>query len=100
MYVLLPTSKASDALIRLESHLTPEIIENMVGNMKNRTCNIGIPRMKLSSTLNLNEALASLGLSSLFDPRTANLGLLSPGVGADVLSRSDANEDFTKDYSR
>ena len=93
MYVLLPTSKAPDALIRLESNLTPEVIEDMVDNMKNRTCILGMPRMKLSSTLNLNEALASLGLSSLFDPRTANLGLLSPGFGAEIFSRSGVDND-------
>lgn len=81
MYVLLPTQSNRNALDNLEARLSPEIIDMLIGKMKNTTCIIGMPRMKLSSTLSLNRALNSLGLTSLFIPGVANLGLLSPGNG-------------------
>lgn len=79
MYVLLPTAKDADALRRLERQLNAENLENMINRMKTEVCVFGLPRMKLSSTLNLNKALHSLGLTSLFDRRASNLGVLSQG---------------------
>ncbi|XP_012540036.1 serine protease inhibitor 28Dc [Monomorium pharaonis] len=81
MYVLLPKAEGAAALKNFQDQLTPETIEDLINNMKNETCIVALPRMKLSSTLNLNEALNSLGLYSLFDPKTADLSLLSNGYG-------------------
>lgn len=81
MYVLLPKAEGAAALKSFQEQLTPEIIEYLISNTKNETCVIGFPRMKLSSTLNLNSALNSLGLYTLFDPKTADLSLLSNGFG-------------------
>lgn len=81
MYVLLPKAEGAAALKSFQDQLTAETIEYLISNMKNETCIIGFPRMKLSSTLNLNDALHSLGLYSLFDPKTADLSLLSNGFG-------------------
>ncbi|XP_074100340.1 serine protease inhibitor 28Dc isoform X1 [Cotesia typhae] len=80
MYALLPTATNSNALDDLESRITPEVINSLINKMINSTCIIAIPRMKLSSTLSLNRALQSLGLTSLFTPSEANLGLLSTGL--------------------
>ncbi|XP_046410123.1 serine protease inhibitor 28Dc-like [Neodiprion fabricii] len=79
MYVVLPTNRGVNALRDLESRLSAERLENLIGSTKNETCIIALPRMKLSSTLSLSRALQSLGLNSLFDPLSADLSLLSPG---------------------
>lgn len=81
MYVLLPKAEGAAALKNFQDQLTAETIEYLISNMKNETCVIGFPRMKLSSKLNLNNALLSLGLHSMFDPKTADLSLLSSGIG-------------------
>lgn len=81
MYVLLPKAEGAAALKSFQDQLTAETIEYLINNTKNETCIIGFPRMKLSSTLNLNDALHNLGLYSLFDPKIADLSLLSNGFG-------------------
>ncbi|KAL6260431.1 hypothetical protein P5V15_007957 [Pogonomyrmex californicus] len=81
MYVLLPKTEGAAALRNFQDQLTAETIERLINSTKNETCIIGFPRMKLSSKLNLNNALHSLGLQSLFDPRTADLSLVSSGYG-------------------
>lgn len=85
MYVLLPKAEGAAALKSFKDQLTAETIEYLISNMKNETCIIGFPRMKLSSTINLNNALHSLGLHSLFDPNTADLSLLSNGFGQEPI---------------
>ncbi|XP_015517868.2 serine protease inhibitor 28Dc [Neodiprion lecontei] len=93
MYVVLPTNRGVNALRDLESRLSAERLENLIGSTKNETCIIALPRMKLSSTLSLSRALQSLGLNSLFDPLSADLSLLSPGyTGAS--SQLQSNNQF------
>ncbi|EZA61168.1 hypothetical protein X777_08380 [Ooceraea biroi] len=75
MYVLLPSAEGATALKSFRDGLTAEIIENLISNLRNQTCIIGLPRMKLSSTLTLNNALQSLGLHSA--------SLTNPGLFAD-----------------
>lgn len=82
MYVLLPKAEGAAALKRFRDQLTAEIIENLISNLKSQTCIIGLPRMKLSSTLRLNKALRNMGLTSLFNPTTADLSLLSGGYNS------------------
>lgn len=79
MYILLPKNAGAKALREFQNKLTVDIIENLVKNMKNETCIIGMPRMKLSSTLHLEPVLAALGVKSLFDPELADLSLISQG---------------------
>jgi len=86
MYVLLPNAEGATALKNFRNGLTAEIIENLISNLKNQTCVIGLPRMKLSNTLNLNNALQNLGLRSLFNPANADLSLLSNGYGQDPMT--------------
>ncbi|XP_015585525.1 leukocyte elastase inhibitor isoform X2 [Cephus cinctus] len=81
MYVVLPNSKEQGALRNLKSRLNRNVLESWIDSMRNQTCIIGLPRMKLSSTLSLSKALQSLGLTSLFDPEVADLSILSPGLG-------------------
>lgn len=79
MYVVLPDEKGIDALRTFERSLNPDNLENMMRNMQNRTCILGLPRMKLSSSLSLKDSLQFLGLDSLFNPSTADLSVLSEG---------------------
>lgn len=81
MYILLPKVNGARALGEFIKTLTPETIEFLIQNMKQQTCIVGMPRMKLSSSLKLKQVLQSLGLISLFDPATSDLSLLSPGLG-------------------
>ncbi|GAB1866422.1 Leukocyte elastase inhibitor [Camponotus japonicus] len=87
MYVLLPKVHGATALKNFQDQLTVETIEYLIGNLKNQTCIVGLPRMKLSSTLTLNSALQNLGLRSLFDAKTADLSLLSSGYGSTAVPR-------------
>ena len=81
MYVLLPTAQGARALRSFQNQLTVDVIEKLISNMKNATCIVGLPRMKLSNSLSLRSTLASLGLRSLFDPVTSDLSLVSQGSG-------------------
>jgi len=94
MYILLPSAEGATALKNFRNGLTAEIIENLISNLKNQTCVIGLPRMKLSNTLTLNNALQSLGLRSLFNPANADLSLLSGGYGQDPVTM--ANPSITR----
>lgn len=77
MYILLPNTRGAKALRGFLNQLKVDDIENLIGNMKNETCIVGLPKMKLSSSLSLKSTLANLGLTSLFDPATADLSLIS-----------------------
>ncbi|XP_014484527.1 PREDICTED: leukocyte elastase inhibitor-like isoform X2 [Dinoponera quadriceps] len=82
MYVLLPKAEGAAALKRFSDQLTTDVIEHLINNLKNESTIIGLPRMKLSSTLTLKNALRTLGLQSLFDPSSADLSILSNGYGS------------------
>ncbi|KAK2578669.1 hypothetical protein KPH14_012158 [Odynerus spinipes] len=84
MYILLPNANGARALGEFTRTLTPEIIEFLIQNMKNQTCIIGMPRMKISSSIKLKQVLQNLGLTSLFNPATADLSLLSPGLAEET----------------
>lgn len=100
MYVLLPKAEGVTALKNFREQLTVETIEYLISNLKNQTCIIGLPRMKLSSTLSLNGALQNLGLHSLFDPKSADLSLLSGGYGQTIpVSLAAATNRFTTQQS-
>ena len=80
MYVLLPNEPGATALKEFERRLNPDILEYLIQNIRNQTCIVGFPRMKLSSSLSLKRAFQFLGLNTLFDPAKADLSLLSPGL--------------------
>lgn len=86
MYVVLPTAMGAKALRGFLGQLSLNNIESLIRNMKNETCIIGLPKMKLSSTLSLKATLENLGLMSLFDPAAADLSLISQGVNGGTSS--------------
>ena len=99
MYVLLPSAPGANALKEFKQNLNADILINLIHQMKNQTCIVAFPKMKLSSSLSLKNALKSLGLVSLFDPLKADLSLLSPGLNKTVnlspLKESGIQEDRT-----
>lgn len=99
MYVLLPNRPGANALKEFEGNLNPDILENLIRSVKNETCIIGFPKMKLSSTLSLKRAFQSLGLISLFDPTKADLSLLSSGLNnAENSKNFKHNNNFTYEH--
>ena len=40
--------------------------------------NVRLPRFRMSSDINVNEALESLGLTDVFNPEKADLSLMAP----------------------
>lgn len=87
---MLPKAEGARALGEFERTLTPEIIEYLIQNMKNQTTILGMPKMKITSSLKLKKVLKSLGLTSLFNPATSDLSLLSPGSG-ELIANSASN---------
>ncbi|XP_067006181.2 leukocyte elastase inhibitor [Anabrus simplex] len=79
MYFVLPNKPGISALRELEAKLTPSAIEELVTSTKEESIILLVPRMKLESTISLKDALRTLGLQTLFNPRTANLSLISQG---------------------
>ncbi|KAK5644134.1 hypothetical protein RI129_007979 [Pyrocoelia pectoralis] len=79
MYVILPHESNADKLRQLENYLTPADIERLVSSTRSTEVVIAFPKMKVVNTLNLAQTMRNLGLKSLFDPRSSNLALLTPG---------------------
>ncbi|CAB0038432.1 unnamed protein product [Trichogramma brassicae] len=79
MYAILPDEPGAAALRNLKRRLNASDLEELIGKMQNRSCLVAFPRMNLSSDLNLERALKRMGLESLFDPSSADLGMLSQG---------------------
>ncbi|KAG5860174.1 hypothetical protein JTB14_024880 [Gonioctena quinquepunctata] len=82
MYVVMPFHSDSQKLKELENSLTPADLELLADRTVYTRAVMLLPKMKIESTINLKAALVNLGVKSLFDPKTANLALLSPGEGA------------------
>ncbi|KAJ8664452.1 hypothetical protein QAD02_006114 [Eretmocerus hayati] len=89
MYVVLPDDTRTSGLRELKKHLTTGVLNNLIDRMEQRKVNVTIPKMDLSSTTSLKEALKTLGISSLFDPLKADLSpLWSEEVSNLILSDS------------
>ena len=73
MVVLLP--RQVDGCSTLESRLTPELLSSSLSQMNLRKVEIFLPRFKLESSFNLNEALAGMGMPDAFGPRADFSGM-------------------------
>lgn len=81
MYVVMPFDSSIEKLKEFEKSLTEDDLVQLADNTAPRSAVMLIPKMKIESTIDLNRPLQALGVKSLFDPKEANLALLSPGVG-------------------
>ncbi len=73
MVVLLP--RRNDGCGGLEARLTPALISRSIGQMKLQRVEIFLPRFKLESGINLNSALANLGMRDVFGPQADFSGM-------------------------
>ena len=96
MYVVLPLKPGAANLKRMKNQLTSDIIESLIGNMTETESIVGFPRMNISNSIELQNALKSLGIKSLFDPETANLSLMSPGLSEQMNDTSKATKSKSK----
>jgi len=73
MVVLLP--RPIDGCGQLESRLTPAWISRSLSQMKPQRVEIFLPRFKLESGMDLNHALAKLGMPDAFGPKSDFSGM-------------------------
>ncbi|XP_009557479.2 protein Z-dependent protease inhibitor [Cuculus canorus] len=73
MLIVIPEKEGD--YISLEDHLTTELVESWLGNMKIRKLDISIPKFKLEQKYKMKKLLYSLGIKNLFT-RTADLSHL------------------------
>ncbi|XP_074724783.1 protein Z-dependent protease inhibitor isoform X1 [Strix uralensis] len=74
MLIVIPEKEGD--YISLEDHLTTELVESWLGNMKTREVDISFPKFKLEQKYKMKKLLHALGIKNLFT-RTANLSHLT-----------------------
>ncbi|XP_069714838.1 protein Z-dependent protease inhibitor [Phaenicophaeus curvirostris] len=74
MLIVIPEKEGD--YISLEDHLTTELVESWLGNMKIRKLDISIPKFKLEQKYKMKKLLYALGIKNLFT-RTADLSHLT-----------------------
>lgn len=76
MYALKPRRSNVNSLPELLNKLNFKKINDLIAKMENRKCVIRYPKMDLQKTLNLEEPLKAVGVSSIFKPGQANFALM------------------------
>ncbi|XP_053672100.1 serine protease inhibitor 28Dc-like [Anopheles nili] len=79
MYVILPNVSDRTKLRQLQARLNSAGLDRLIGQMRLQKAIVQFPRMHVSNTYDLKQALQSLGLRSLFDRNKNNLKLAMPG---------------------
>ncbi|NXS92807.1 ZPI inhibitor, partial [Jacana jacana] len=74
MLIVIPEKEGD--YISLEDHLTAELVDSWLGNMKTRKVDISFPKFKLEQKYKMKKLLHALGIKNLFT-RTANLSHLT-----------------------
>ncbi|NWW85931.1 ZPI inhibitor, partial [Rhynochetos jubatus] len=74
MLIVIPEKEGD--YISLEDHLTTELVESWLGNMKTRKVDISFPKFKLEQKYKMKKLLHGLGIKNLFT-RTADLSRLT-----------------------
>lgn len=77
MFILLPNNSSSAAVRSLHRRLNADIINNMIARMTVKSAIVFLPKMHLTSTVDLKRQLSAMGVRSLFSPLTADLGLIA-----------------------
>ncbi|CAG9859298.1 unnamed protein product [Phyllotreta striolata] len=91
MYVVMPFNSNKRVLKEFEAHITQKDLDYLADSTQTSHCQILFPKMKIESTIHLKPVLTKLGVTSLFDPKQANLGLLSPGMGPIIKNNAEIN---------
>lgn len=80
MFLILPNHSSSAALRALHHRLSADAINQMISNMTMKSAIVFLPKMHLTSSIDIHREISSLGVTSLFDPHSADLGLISSAV--------------------
>ncbi|NXM94907.1 ZPI inhibitor, partial [Sylvia borin] len=75
-YMLLVIPEKEGDYISIEDHLTTELVESWLGNMKTRKVDISFPKFKLEQKYKMKKLLQGLGIKKLFT-RSADLSHLT-----------------------
>jgi serpin B len=75
MFVLVPDPGAFD---RIESHLSPALLDDVAGSLRSDQVALSLPRFELRTALSLVDSLQALGMVSAFDDDTADFSAMSP----------------------
>ncbi|NXM72173.1 ZPI inhibitor, partial [Serilophus lunatus] len=75
-HMLIAIPEKEGDYISLEDHLTTELVESWLGNMKNRKVDISFPKFKLQQKYKMKKLLHALGIKNLFT-YTADLSHLT-----------------------
>nr|XP_029714423.1 serine protease inhibitor 28Dc-like isoform X2 [Aedes albopictus] len=77
MYVIKPNSSNRKVLLDLIANLKADVLDDMIGKMKQVTAVVLFPKMHVSSTLNLKKTLRLLNVRSIFSTAKSNLSAIS-----------------------
>ncbi|CAG9838931.1 unnamed protein product [Diabrotica balteata] len=77
-YVIMPFESSVQKLKEFQNRITQADLENLADRTVYRKALVSFPKMTVESTLDLNPILNKLNVRSLFDPESAELGLISP----------------------
>lgn len=75
MLILLPAEK--NGISGLEQSLTPEGLDTLSESLRETTVSIFLPKFTVTSTLRLDEALRTLGMTDAFDPAKADFSRMT-----------------------
>uniref|UniRef100_A0A8C2SQG6 Serpin family A member 10 n=1 Tax=Coturnix japonica TaxID=93934 RepID=A0A8C2SQG6_COTJA len=75
-YMLIVIPEKGEDYVSLEDHLTMELVESWLTNMKSRNIDISFPKFKLEQKYKMKKLLYALGIKNLF-ARTADLSHLT-----------------------
>lgn len=76
MYVMMPENSSRAKIRDLQNRLTASQIDSMITKMKLRTATVSLPRMQLESSTNLEKAFRKLGVKSIFNAQSSDLGMM------------------------
>uniref|UniRef100_A0A182PAL7 Serpin domain-containing protein n=1 Tax=Anopheles epiroticus TaxID=199890 RepID=A0A182PAL7_9DIPT len=77
MYIILPNDSNRAKLRQLQRALTSAELDRLIGQMRLQKAIVQFPRMHVSNTYDLKQALQRLGLRKLFDKSKNNLKIVS-----------------------
>lgn len=73
--VILPASGTD--LSKLQDALSPQMMYDMISRLEERTYELGLPKLTLSTSYDLRDSLRALGMKSAFEPAAADLTRMS-----------------------
>ena len=77
MFVLLPDDP-EHGLSQLENNITKENVKLLFSTLEDSVVNVRLPRFNISSDLEVEDALQSMGLTEVFKKGNKDLTLMAP----------------------